>query len=89
MIFDCGLNTVLNRKERGERKGYKDSPDSEPSDNIIDEDSIPLYQKFKSENPQYWHQTECRMISYWNEYYRRMDAKLNDYIGYRLFQKLK
>ena len=36
----------------------------------INDKNIRNYQRFTKENPKYWQQTESRMISYWNEYYR-------------------
>jgi hypothetical protein len=51
-----------------------------------------------SENKKYWQQTESRMISYWNEYYRRPAypkylppkyATRKEYIGQQLVDKLK
>jgi hypothetical protein len=39
------------------------------SDNITDQ-NIDQYARFIQENPKFWQQTESRMISYWNEYYR-------------------
>ena len=58
-------------------------------DNYIDERTIELFVKFILENPKYWQQTECRMISYWNEYYRREFRNLHQYIGYKIVKKLK
>jgi hypothetical protein len=57
-------------------------------DDFINEETLPSYLKFKMENPKYWYQTEGRMISYWNEYYRR-DANLREYIGTGIFKRMK
>ena len=56
----------------------------------ISEKNIEDYIRFKLENPQYFQQTESRMISYWNEYYRQPQfPKLKDYIGKKLIDKIK
>jgi Integron Cassette Protein Hfx_Cass5 len=47
------------------------------------------FKQFKLDNPKYFIQTESRMISYWNQYYRRNNTKLNSYIGRLLFNKIK
>jgi hypothetical protein len=51
--------------------------------------NINNYVKFIRENKKYWKQTESRMISYWNEYYRSKFPKLKDYIGAEIVDKLK
>lgn len=43
----------------------------EVADKHINEKNINTYLKFFKENPKYRQQTESRMVSYWNEYYRR------------------
>ncbi|MFN8207305.1 MAG: hypothetical protein U0T82_07840 [Bacteroidales bacterium] len=59
-------------------------------DKVINEKTIYHYVKFINENPKYWQQTESRMISYWNEYYRRPNCpKLKDYIGKNIVDKIK
>jgi hypothetical protein len=59
-------------------------------DRHINEQTIDNYIKFINENKKYWQQTESRMISYWNEYYRRPQfRKLNDYIGKQIVDRLK
>ncbi|WP_276975559.1 hypothetical protein [Flavobacterium filum] len=60
-------------------------------DKHINDKTIDNYLKFSNENPLYRQQTESRMISYWNEYYRAIPAyrKLNDYIGKEIFDRLK
>jgi len=46
--------------------------------------------KFIRDNPKFWMQTESRMISYWNEYYRRPTfPKLKDYIGKQIIDRIK
>lgn len=56
------------------------------------------YIKFINENQKYWSQTESRMISYWNEYYRRpmypnylppKYATRKEYIGQQIVDRLK
>jgi hypothetical protein len=46
------------------------------------------FKKFKLDNPKYFGQTESRMISYWNEYYRRANPRLNGYVGTIIFDKI-
>jgi len=56
---------------------------------ICDKDII-MYKAFVNENPLFWRRTQKRMVSYWNEYYRRPDhKKLKDYIGTRIVQRIK
>jgi len=48
------------------------------------------FAQFVEENPKYWMQTESRMISYWNEYYRRPTyPKIKDYVGYEIMKRIK
>jgi hypothetical protein len=62
----------------------------EVADKHINDKTIENYLKFFNENPKYRHQTESRMISYWDVYYRRTKFKrLNDYIGQQLFNRIK
>jgi hypothetical protein len=58
-------------------------------DKHINDKTIESYVKFIRENPKYWKQTESRMISYWNEYYRRQYSKLKTYLGQQLADKIK
>ena len=67
-------------------------------DKHINPSTIDNYTKFISENPKYWQQTESRMVSYWNEYYRRpiypncsspKTAKRKEYIGQIIVDRLK
>ena len=56
----------------------------------VNDKNIENYIHFKIENPRYFQTTESRMISYWNEYYRRPRfPKLKDYIGKKLIDKIK
>lgn len=56
-------------------------------DKHINEKTMPFYLQFIQENKKYWQQTESRMISYWNAYYRNI--KLTDYIGARIVSRIK
>jgi len=60
-------------------------------DKFINELSINKYLNFIAENKKYWKQTESRMISYWNEYYRTelKYRKLNEYIGKQIVDRIK
>ena len=58
-------------------------------DKHINETTIDDYYSFTQENPKYWQQTESRMISYWNEYYRRKFPKLKEYLGTALVKRIK
>lgn len=54
----------------------------------IIENNIDLYRNFINENPKYWQQTKSRMISYWNEYYRRNFPKLRNYLGQEIVKRI-
>lgn len=56
---------------------------------IIVNDRINDYLDFVIENPKYFKQTESRMISYWNCYYRRQYWKLKNYPGYKIINQFK
>lgn len=58
-------------------------------DKHINVKTIDSYERFALENPKYWQQTESRMISYWNEYYRRQFPKLKDYLGRQIVDRIK
>lgn len=47
------------------------------------------FKQLRLDNPKFFIQTESRMISYWNEYYRKSNPKLNLYIGRLLFDKIR
>lgn len=64
----------------------------------INDKTIDNYIHFITENKKYWQQTESRMISYWNEYYRRpmypnyLPPKYEtkrEYIGQQIVDRLK
>lgn len=62
----------------------------EVADKHINDKTIDKYLKFFSENPKYRQQTESRMISYWDVYYRHTKyKKLDDYIGRQILNRLK
>lgn len=58
-------------------------------DNQIDDNKLENYKRFANDNPKYYQQTESRMISYWNEYYRRKFPNLKLYIGRIIFDQLQ
>jgi len=58
-------------------------------DKQLDDNKLEKYKRFSIENSKYYQQTESRMISYWNEYYRRKFPKLNLYVGRIFFDLLK
>jgi hypothetical protein len=55
----------------------------------LDDYKLENYKHFVIENPTYWQKTESRMISYWNEYYRRRFPKIKDYIGKNIVDQIK
>lgn len=58
-------------------------------DDQLNDNKLESYKRFAIENPKYYHQTESRMISYWNEYYRRKFPKLKGYVGKIIFDQIK
>ncbi|WP_162304998.1 hypothetical protein [Sphingobacterium olei] len=58
-------------------------------DEQLDDDKLENYKRFAIENPKYYQQTENRMISYWNEYYKRKFPKLKNYVGRIIFDQIK
>lgn len=58
-------------------------------DEQLDNNKLENYKRFAIENPKYHLQTESRMISYWNEYYRRRFPKLRLYLGRIIFDHIK
>lgn len=58
-------------------------------DGQIDNNKLENYKRFAIENPKYYQQTESRMISYWNEYYRRKFPKLKLYVGKIILDQIK
>jgi hypothetical protein len=58
-------------------------------DKKINENTLNLYIEFKNKNPKYWQQTESRVISYWNVYYRNKFPKLNEYLGIKIIERIK
>lgn len=55
----------------------------------LDDNKLENYKRFAAENSKYYQQTESRMISYWNEYYRHRFPKLKNYVGRIIFDQIK
>jgi hypothetical protein len=58
-------------------------------DKRVNKETLEFYQEFKSENPKYWQQTESRIASYWNEYYRSKFPILKDYLATEVVNRIK
>lgn len=58
-------------------------------DEQLDDNKLENYKRFAIENSKYYQQTESRMISYWNEYYRHRFPKLKNYVGRIIFDQIK
>jgi len=58
-------------------------------DKRVNNETLDYYTEFKDENPKYWQQTESRIASYWNEYYRYKFPKLKDYLGIEIMNRIK
>jgi hypothetical protein len=58
-------------------------------DKDINETTLPAYVEFIKANPRFWQQTQSRVISYWNEYYRRKFPKLEEYVGFIIVERIK
>jgi len=58
-------------------------------DKNINENTLDFYAEFRDKNPKYWQQTESRMISYWNIYYRYKFPKLKEYLGFEIVNRIK
>jgi hypothetical protein len=59
-------------------------------DHHMNSKNIPHYKNFILENEVNYQQTESRMISYWNEYYRRSRfTYLKNYPGRKIFDRLR
>ncbi|MAW97058.1 MULTISPECIES: hypothetical protein [unclassified Leeuwenhoekiella] len=58
-------------------------------DQHINEKTITDYCSFIEENPKYWQQTESRMISYWNAYYKSKFPEMHEYLGSTLVKRIK
>lgn len=57
-------------------------------DKVIYSKTIDSYASFLRENPVYWKQTQSRVVSYWNEYYRNDFPSFDDYIGKQIVDRL-
>ena len=55
---------------------------------LITSDDLTDYAEFLDSNRFYWKQTQSRMVSYWNEYYRADFPRLEDHVGKRLADRL-
>lgn len=49
----------------------------------------PAYGEFFRENPRFFQQTESRMASYWDSYYRWVYKRKADYVGFKLFKQFR
>lgn len=58
-------------------------------DKKVNEETLEFYQEFRRNNPKYWEQTESRVASYWNEYYKHKFPKLKDYLGTEIINRIK
>lgn len=54
----------------------------------ITEHNISRYAAFLNENKFFWKQTQSRIVSYWDAYYRNRFPNLRDYVGQHLSNKL-
>ena len=54
----------------------------------ITDQSISKYAEFLNDNLFFWKQTQSRIVSYWDAYYRQEFPKLRDYVGQRLSKRL-
>ncbi|MDB4286055.1 hypothetical protein N9933_02015 [bacterium] len=57
-------------------------------DKQLDDNKLENIKQFSLENPKYRQQTESRMVSYWNEYYRRKFPMLKHYVGRLIFDQI-
>ncbi|AWH74790.1 hypothetical protein DCS32_11665 [Dokdonia sp. Dokd-P16] len=58
-------------------------------DKKVNKNTLSFYAEFIDVNQKYWQQTESRMISYWNEYYRYKFPILKDYLGFKITTRIK
>ncbi len=58
-------------------------------DKQLDDNILENYKRFVNENQKYYQQTESRMISYWNGYYRHKYPKLKLYVGRIVLDQIK
>ncbi len=57
-------------------------------DTLITDTVIGQYAELLTSNPLFWQQTQSRMTSYWDAYYRYGNPKLRQYIGQRIVDRL-
>ena len=55
----------------------------------INTDNIKLFKRFIQENPNYWRVSKDRIVSYWNEFYRREFPCFDGYIGSDFIKKIE
>ena len=55
----------------------------------ITENTHQSYINFANQNPEYFQLTKNRVISYWDAYYRSKYPKLNQYLAYKIINKIK
>lgn len=58
-------------------------------DKKVNENTLKYYVEFINNNPEYWQKIESRMISYWNEYYRSEYPNINEYLGWKIINRIK
>ena len=57
-------------------------------EHVFSEPFVSVTAEFLNANQFFWKQTQSRMISYWNEYYRNQCPDLHQYVGKRLVDQL-
>lgn len=58
-------------------------------DNNLSSLNLTSYRQFVQSNPEFIALTEHRVMSYWNEYYRRSNPDRDNYLGFRLVRLFK
>ncbi|MBD2716243.1 hypothetical protein KBK19_14480 [Microvirga sp. STR05] len=59
------------------------------ADKVINSNTVDNYIAFIVKNTEYWDKTKSRVISYWNEYYRRNRYEdIREYIGMQIANRL-
>ena len=57
-------------------------------DRLFTDSVADAYAPFLLSNPVFWKQTQSRMVSYWDAYYRKDFPKLNQYVGKHIVDRL-
>ena len=57
-------------------------------DQRVNSETVATYRAFTLENPNYWRRTQSRVISYWNEYYRKRFPELQEYLGTKIVDRI-